>query len=177
MRVEPDIVTEPPLEVQVMGWQVAVYVVIKVSGSVDSFPETPNHLGEPFSSTTQLDVFSELQETLAELLYGTVSGVQAMLTIGPPGIRGDALTSTEQVSFWPALVTVTVLVPALEYEVENPPPEPLLGDPPGADQEKLPSPSEALKLAVWPISTVWLKGLQVGGGVGAKHTGSLGGLH
>jgi hypothetical protein len=37
-------------------------------------------------------------------------------------------------------------------------PEPVDGEPPGADQEKEPSPPPAVKLAELPVCTLWLEG-------------------
>lgn len=65
------------------------------------------------------------------------------------------------------------MVPAVEYEVENEPPFPDEGEPPGADQLYVPVPADAVKLAFAPVFTDWVGGEQVGAGGGWTLTVTL----
>ena len=64
--------------------------------------------------------------------------------VPPPPVT---FTVTVQVAFWPLLVTVTVLLPLVEYWVAKLAPLPEVGVPFGADQENVPLPPVAVKLA------------------------------
>lgn len=84
----------------------------------------------------QLFIVQTLLQVLGQLpLFTPVSHCSPESTTPLPQSGGGVDTLTVHESDWPALVTVTVLVPVVEYEVEKLLPFPDDGEPPGADQE------------------------------------------